>query len=210
MKTIFFDNDGTLVDTEKLFFAATKTVLKEIGIDLTREWFITESLKKNLSAWTLVEGASDAEIQSLRKKRNGIYSELLHSDLELLPGVRETLDHLHGKVQMAVVTMSMREHFELILEKTGIAHYFDFFIVNEDVEKEKPYPDAYLLALETAKQKPENCIVIEDTERGVIAAKAAGLTVYAIPNELSKDNDFSQANGVLNSFSEILNLEFTS
>ncbi|MEK7545070.1 MAG: HAD family phosphatase [Patescibacteria group bacterium] len=210
MKTIFFDNDGTLVDTEKLYFKAVKAILKKVGVEVTHEWFIEFSLKKNISSWTLLKDLklSDSEIKELRKMRNDYYSELLASETELIPGVKETLEKLYGKVKMAVVTTSHREHFEIILSKTGIAKYFDFCVVNEDVKNEKPHPEPYLLALSISKNRPENCIAIEDTERGLIAAKKAGIACYVIPTELSKSHDFSESDGILKTFADIPELTF--
>lgn len=212
MKTIFFDNDGTLVDTEKLYFKATKLILNKVGIEMTREWFIEQSLKKNQSSWSLIEhlNLSNSALQSLIDTRNDYYSKLLESKAQLLPEVKDTLNKLYGHVQMAVVTTSRRKHFEIILERTGISNFFDFFVVNEDVINEKPDPEPYLLALSKSGNKPDNCIAIEDTERGLISSVKAGIPCYAIPTELSKNHDFSKAAGILKSFSSILELPLIS
>lgn len=208
MKTIFFDNDGTLVDTETIYFEATKAILKELDVDMTRDWFIEYALKKNYSAWSLLEGRnfSAEEIETFKKKRNHYYAELLKKKVQLLPGVLETLEKLYGRVKMAVVTSSRKHHFEIILEKTGISHFFDFFVVNEDVKNEKPHPEPYLLALKRSGSNPLDCLAIEDTEKGVLSAKAAGIACYAIPTELTKSHDFSQSDGILNSFTEVSKL----
>lgn len=208
MKSIFFDNDGTLVDTEKLYFKATKAILKKAGVKVTREWFIESSLKRNISSWSLLKemNLTESALKELKTMRNDYYSELLASETQLLPGVKKTLEKLYGKVQMAVVTTSHRQHFDIILSKTGIAKYFDFCVVNEDVKNEKPHPEPYLLALSISKNKPENCIAIEDTERGLISAKKAGIACYAIPTELSRSHDFSKSDGILETFADILKI----
>lgn len=212
MKTIFFDNDGTLVDTEKLYFKATREILRKVGVEMTREWFVEESLRKNASSWSLLQGLHlpESRIEELKKMRNDYYGELLASEAELLPGVKSTLEKLHGKIQMGVVTTSRRRHFEIILAKTDIARYFDFYVVNEDIQNEKPHPEPYLLALSMSGSASRDCIAIEDTERGLISAKKAGIACYVIPTELSKSHDFSQADGILNSFSDILELSFVA
>lgn len=208
MKTIFFDNDGTLVDTETIYFEATKAILKEVDIDMSKEWFIDFVLRKNCSSWKLLEGRgfSDKEVEFLKKKRNNYYAKLLKKDVQLLPEVLETLEKLYGKVKMGVVTSSRKQHFEIILEKTGIARFFEFFVVNEDVKNEKPNPEPYLLALKRSGSKPSECLAIEDTEKGVLSAKGAGIACYAVPTKLSTSHDFSSSDGVLSSFREVLQL----
>lgn len=208
MKMIFFDNDGTLVDTEGIYFKATRKVLLELGVEMSREWFIEYSLKRNFSSWSLLDGKgySPEEINQLRNKRNDYYAELLREEVRLMPGVLETLKALKGKARMSVVTTSRRMHFNIILEKTGIADYFEFFVVNEDVQKEKPHPEPYLKAIKMSGCAPDDCIAVEDTERGVISAKEAGIKCYAIPTVLSKSHDFSGAERVLSSLSELLEI----
>jgi len=203
---IFFDNDGTLVDTESIYCKATQKILLELGVEMTREWFIEYSLKRNFSSWSLLDGKGyrAEEVNQFRNKRNDYYAELLSEEVHLMPGVLETLKSLKGKARMSVVTTSRRMHFNIILEKTGIADYFEFFIVNEDVQNEKPHPKPYLKAIEISGCNPDDCIAVEDTERGLIAAKKAGIKCYAIPTALSKSHDFSDADGVLSSISELL------
>lgn len=205
-KTIFWDSDGTLVDTEVLYFKATQEVLKSIDIEMSREWYVNEQLKKGTSAFDLAreQGHSEESIEALRKNRDALYLEALKKDAKILDNVVATLQALHGKIPMAIVTTSRRAHFDQIMASTGLAKYFDFFICREDVDHEKPNPEPYLKAWQKSGCTKEDCLVIEDTERGLAAAKAAGLTCFVIPNELSKNNDFSQADRVLKNLSEIL------
>ncbi len=204
--TIFWDSDGTLVDTEPLYFKVIQEVLKEVGIDLTREWWVDEQLKKGTSAFDLARslGRSEESIQALRRKQDKLYLELLKAGVRVMEGAIQTLEQLHGKVPMGLVTTSRKINFDQIMASTALAKYFDFFITREDVVHEKPDPEPYLKAWERSGLAKEKCLVIEDTERGVTSAKAAGLTCFAIPNELSKDNDFSKADRVLNKLEEIL------
>ncbi len=205
-KAIFWDSDGTLVNTEPLFFEATQKILADVGVELTYEWNSQEALKKNRSAFELAyeKGIDPETIKILRKKRNDLYSKKLSNKVEICNQVIETLQKLHGKINMGVVTMSLREHFNIIMDSTNLAIYFDFFICNEDVIHEKPHPESYLKALKKSGFSKEECLVIEDTERGVKAAKKAGLTCFACPNQLSETNDFSMADKVIKDVSEIL------
>ncbi len=209
-KAIFWDNDGILVDTEPLFFKATSCILKDFGVTLTEDMYTHNQLKRNTSAFDLVKdkGINEEIILKARKERDSLYEKFLKSEVLIINGVKETLEKLNKKFLMGIVTSSLKVHFDIIMKSAGIKNYFDFFIMAEDTEKHKPHPDQYLLALRRTKLSPAECLVIEDTERGVVAAKKAGLTCYAIPTELSRANDFSLADKVLNSIIELPDILF--
>lgn len=208
IKAIFWDSDGTLVDTESIFFKAYKIALKNVGVKLTQDFYIHKQLKENINILELAreKGLSEKEIEGVRFKGYELYEKLLLDDVPVLKGVKETLEKLSGKFSMGIVTSSKKTHFEIIMKSTKLASYFDFFITREDVKNEKPNPEPYILALKKVKLRPEECIVIEDSERGVLAAKKAGIPCYAIPNELTKYNDFSEADKVLKGIEELVDL----
>lgn len=104
---------------------------------------------------------------------------------------------------MAVVTSSPREHFKIIMEKTGLAKYFEFFVTQDDVDKIKPHPEPYLKAIGMSGFEAGDCLAIEDTPKGIIAAKKAGLIAYATPTEMTKALDFSEADGIYGNVGEI-------
>lgn len=200
-KAIFWDNDGVLVNTEPLYFASTKQILAEIGINLTMDFYKHDHLKYNKSAFDFAreKGYNESQIADLRKERDRIYIEKISREVPFIDGVLETLNQLHGRFQMGVVTASPKSFMNVILKARNLGSFFDFVLTSDDVKNVKPDPELYLLALKTVNLKPEECLVIEDTERGVIAAKEAGITCYAIPNELSAHNDFNRADKVLKS-----------
>ena len=107
---------------------------------------------------------------------------------------------------MGIVTSSRKDHFELIHRQTGFLKYFDFVVTSEDVKNTKPDPEPYLKALEISGMKKDECIVVEDSERGLRSAIAAGLKCYIIPTSLTLNSDFSRAEKILNNIKEILSL----
>lgn len=207
--TIFWDNDGTLVDTELQYFEATQAVLRKIGIEIERAWYIEQWIRNGKSTfdWVLEQGIGEDVISELRKERDERYMRFLQSGkIQVMEGAFKVLDTLHGKIPMGIVTSSRSDHLAEIMRSTGLGIYFDFFITPADVSRSKPFPDPYLLALEKSGLEKSQCLVIEDNERGLRAAKAAGLTCFVVPNELSKDNDLSQADQVLKKLSDALPL----
>ncbi len=205
IRAILWDNDGVLVDTEGLYFQAGHEVLATQSVELTHKDFAEQSLKKGLSVFDFLP-VQDAElIERLRLKRNARYSALLANGVQVVDGVVETLETFYGRVQMGIVTGSLRDHFDIVHAQTNLLPFFDFVLAREDYEEAKPHPDAYLTAMRLHGLQPDDCVVVEDSERGCIAAAAAGLRVLAVPNALSKYGDFSSAYKILNSVRDVVN-----
>lgn len=204
LKAILWDNDGVLVDTEKLYFQAGREILATQGVALSEAEFIEQSLKKGQSVFDLLPEQDGELIDRLRQKRNARYSDLLREGVTVLDGVRETIDALHGRLRMGVVTGSRRVHFDIIHSQTNLLPFFEFVVAREDYTKSKPHPDAYLTAMKQNGLKPDMCVVVEDSERGCKAAADAGLRVFAIPNALSRGGDFSPAYKVLDRVNDVV------
>jgi beta-phosphoglucomutase-like phosphatase (HAD superfamily) len=111
--------------------------------------------------------------------------------------VPETLQQLQGRVRMAVVTSSQRQHFDVMHSDTGLRRYFEFVLAREDFRETKPNPEPYLLALERLRMKADNCVAVEDSERGLAAARAAGLRCLVIPNKITRRCTFEGATAIL-------------
>ncbi len=205
LKALLWDNDGVLVDTEPLFFGATRDSLAEVGVALSQEQFSEFSLRKGQSCFVLAQrsGHGPAAIEEIRSRRNIRYVELIAAGVRVLDGVESSLAALHGRWPMAIVTSSNRDHFELMHEQTGLLRFFDFALTNAEYERHKPHPEPYLSAAARLGVAPGECLVIEDTERGLDAALAAGMRCLVIPNGLSEGGDFSRAQAVLEHAGEL-------
>ena len=204
IRAILWDNDGVLVDTEGLYFQAGHEVLATQGVELTHRDFAEQSLKKGLSVFDFLPDQNAELIEQLRLKRNARYSALLAEGVPVIDGVVETLETFYGRVQMGIVTGSLRDHFDIVHAQTNLLPFFDFVLAREDYREAKPHPDAYLTAMRLHGLQPDDCVVVEDSERGCVAAAAAGLRVLAVPNALSKYGDFSSAYKVLNSVRDVV------
>jgi HAD superfamily hydrolase (TIGR01509 family) len=203
IQAVFWDNDGVLVDTEKLYFQATRELLLQAGVTLTEKLFNKISLVEGRSAFDLAEGSSREEIAILQEQRNRRYTELLRGNIPILDGVKDALGELRGKVAMAIVTSSRRIHFDAMHAGTGLIPYFDYVLVREDYTLSKPDPEPYLKAMKKSGFGPEECLVVEDSPRGLASAIAAGIRCLVVPNELTRENTFTGAWRILESCSEI-------
>ena len=202
---LLWDNDGVLVDTEPLYYRATRELLAEVGVDLTREHFADLSLRQGRSCFDLAadRGVAADELEALRRRRNERYATLLQVGIAPLPGVVDCLRAMHGRQPMAIVTSSNPDHFEIAHRTTGLAPYFEFILTNADYVRHKPHPEPYLTAAARLGVDPASCVVVEDTERGLQAATAAGMRCLVIPGDLNRSGDFRAASAVLRSVDEV-------
>ena len=104
---------------------------------------------------------------------------------------------------MAIASSSPKNQIDIVISKFGIKKYFHAVISRDDVKKLKPHPDIYLKAVKNLKENSSECIALEDSESGVLAAKNAGVYVIAVPNKYTKHQDFSQADMIIDSLSEL-------
>ena len=202
---LLWDNDGVLVDTEALYFETTGAVLEAVGITLTCADFVEISLRRGASCFELATraGVSSGRVAAMRVERDELYLERVSAGVPLIDGVHETVAAVHGRFPMAIVTSSKRRHFDAIHASSGLLEFFEFALTAEDYERFKPHPEPYLAAAERLGLSPGNCLVIEDTERGLHAAVAAGMRCLALPNALSADGDFSSAWKCLDTIREL-------
>lgn len=206
VKAILFDNDGVLVDTERLYYRANFEMFEDAGFELTPQIYEEFYLRRNIGAWHLAQQAGVAEelFHGMREARNRRYSELLQNEQILIPGVLEAVKAAAERVTVGVVTSSRRDHFEIIHRRTGLLPLFNFIVAEGDYAKSKPDPEPYLVGVQRSGAAKSECVAIEDTERGLTAAAAAGLRCWVIPSELTRGQDFSAADAVLNSIEELL------
>lgn len=203
IQAIFWDNDGVLVDTEALFFAANREVMAEQGFELDSEMFADWSLRRGQSVFDMLPGSDQKEREALRVERNRRYGTALRQGVRVFDGVEACLAGLHGRLPMGVVTSAYPEHFEIIHAQTNLLQYFDFVLKGGDYDRHKPHPDPYLEAAARIGAEPQACLVVEDSERGLRAAISAGMKCIMIPNPLAKDADLDGAHAVVEAVHEV-------
>lgn len=205
ISTIFWDNDGVLVDTEHLYMEAGREVLAERGITLTDAQYVELFLRQNRGMLHFADehGWSHEDLQALRTRRDGVYAALLSRESRVIDGVADTLAALHGRVRMAIVTSSRRSHFDIIHASSGLLQYFDFVLAEGDYVASKPHPAPYLAAIDRAGVNPGQCLVIEDSERGLTSALAAGVRCAIVPSRLTRGARFEGACCVLDDVRDV-------
>jgi HAD superfamily hydrolase (TIGR01509 family) len=197
--TILFDNDGVLVDTEDLYFRANREVLAGIGVTLDEDGYRELFLHSGRGAWHLAEarGHDAAAIASMRAARDRRYAELVATADVVMPGAAALVPSLAARYRLAIVTSSDPEPFARTHARTGLLGHFELVLTRDCYRQSKPDPEPYLCAMARLAAAPERCLVIEDSERGLRAAKAAGLTCWVIPSRLTVGGRFDGADAVL-------------
>ncbi len=205
---IFWDNDGVLVDTERYYLQASREALARVAIELSNEQFAEISLAAGQSIFDVAarSGVPEHSIADLKEWRYRRYAKLLGEEEIALDGAAEVLNELHGRLGMAVVTSSQKHHFDIIHSRTGFLRYFDFCLTREDYTNSKPSAEPYLLALKHCGLAAEDVLVIEDSPRGLRAAKAAGLACWVIPGHHTSAQDFPEADRILSDIREVMDL----
>lgn len=202
-RALLWDNDGVLVDTERWYFQATREVLAAAGIPLSETDYLEYFLKQSGGLTEFVRGVTESRLDELRAARNQRYQDYLQEKSLAIEGVRETLAKLQPHFAMAIVTTSRRDHFEAMHARTGFLPYFRFALTIDECVECKPHPEPYLKAVARSGFSAADCLAIEDSPRGLAAARAAGLDCWVIPTALSRNADFSAATRVLASVTEV-------
>lgn len=200
---ILFDNDGVLVDTEGLYFIATRESLARVGVELDEAAYVELFLRDNVGAWHLAaaRGVDEETIDGLRAARDRRYIELLSEADIRVPGVEPIVSALRQRYRLAIVTSSQPEPFARAHARTGLLSHFELVLTRNDYIHSKPNPEPYLRAVERLALPAQRCLVIEDSERGLASAKAAGLACWVIPSTFTRGLSFPGADAVLDDLS---------
>ncbi|MBE7044978.1 MAG: beta-phosphoglucomutase [Ruminococcaceae bacterium] len=199
IKAVIFDLDGVLVTTDDLHFEAWKKLGAEIGIhNFTKEDNVRQrGIGRMESLEILLEKTdtvySEEEKIALAEKKNNYYKASLESlsQKDVLPGALEFLAFLKEHSYPTALG-SASKNAPLILEKTGLFDKIDAIACGLDVTRSKPDPQVFLVAADKLGVAYENCLVVEDSDAGIEAAKKGGmyaLAVGAVKN--NPDADFS-------------------
>ena len=201
---LLFDHDGVLVDTEPLYYEATRQCIAHLGVKLDLDHYLA-LMVDGASPWELARplGATNGDIDHWRGQRNVLYQELLVSEPIEIEGAEEVLAKLRAHFRIAIVTTAKPEDFALIHRHRNIVPHTDFVLTREAYQRSKPHPDPYLAALARYGIGPSTALAVEDSQRGLRAAVAAGVDCAAIHHPFTATQDFSLATYRIGSLSEL-------
>lgn len=195
MDTVFFDMDGTLIDTEKYYNLCWYLAIREFGYPITKEEALELRSLGRPHVYRFFEEkyGKGFPYESVRSRRKEMMEEMLNRDgIVQKPGAVELLLWLkEKKIRCMIATATDLERTGRYLERAGLAGYFDELISAVMVLQGKPSPDIYLLACQKAGRRPADCIAVEDSPNGVRAAAAAGCRVFMVPDLSQPDEELA-------------------
>jgi beta-phosphoglucomutase family hydrolase len=177
-----FDCDGTLADSMPLHYRAWKQALAEWNCEFDEKLFYAWGgmpVVEIISTLNRQRGLN-MPVEAVGRRKEGLYFELL-PELKAVPEVLEHIEDAHGRIPIAVVSGSTRESVTASLITLNLLDRFDAMVCAGEYSKSKPDPEAFLLAAAKLGVAPEVCLVFEDTEMGIQAAKAASMAAVKVP-----------------------------
>jgi HAD superfamily hydrolase (TIGR01509 family) len=193
LRAILFDFDGTIAQSEPLHFAAFAEALGERGVSLPQALYYQRYLgltdAEGLGRMLDDFGRTDlyAEAPALLHRKAEIMAQKIAAGVPLCPGVTSFVARATQRVALAIVSGARSVEIHWVLERAGLHPFFPLILGAEEIERGKPDPEGYRIACTRLRERvvglgPEQCLVVEDSPRGIAAAHAAGMHVIALPH----------------------------
>lgn len=211
IKCVFFDMDGVLVNTEPVHYEIWKQVFGEFGVTIDYEHYkgcigsnhqyLYELIRQGYG----VDFRERPEVLERFKELKDQY--IMQKGLPEIPGAAEVVRSLKEKgYHMAIVSSSPLKYIKLVAERMGLLECFEQFFSGEGISHPKPAPDIYLNAAKAFGTEPAECVVLEDSENGSRAAKAAGMICYGFFNPDSGEQNLAAADQIFDRFDQFLEI----
>jgi len=211
LRSIIFDLDGVLADSEPWWNQIDAKLLAEYGVKYRGEYHqnvVGVSYRLAVEFYKKAFGLS-VPTEEMMRRRGEIATEFFANRVGLFPNVKEVLEELRQmKLRLAVATSSVSASARPFLDRHELTKFFEVIVTGEEVERGKPAPDIYLCAAQKLGIPADACLVVEDALPGIAAAKSARMRVVAIPDRRFADSHEyeKEADYVLNSLKELLAL----
>ena len=208
IKYIIFDMDGVLINTEPIHYGIWRQICAERGITLDYSRY-TKCIGSTLNyLFDLIEewhGVSFRQDPTIRQRFSELKDRYLKENgLPPVTGAADAVKALYEKgFRMAVASSSSPEYIEYSMQTLDLKKYFFRLVSGEQVRHPKPAPDVFLEAARQLQADPAECLVVEDSRNGSLAAKAAGMLCLGFCNPDSGNQDLSAADAVFHDFSEL-------
>jgi HAD superfamily hydrolase (TIGR01509 family) len=203
---LIFDFDGLIVETEMVQFKALESVMADLGAVFDPADFLP-LVGTHTPGWfervVQLSVADDVDLDALNRRIRAVERPLTLA-APVMPGVAELLaDARAAEWKVGLGSSSPRQWIDLHLGHRELHDRFDAIVTREDVERVKPQPDIYLELARRLGVVPAACVVLEDSEPGCRAAKAAGMVAVAVPTEMTRPSDFSCADRCLTTLDRV-------
>ncbi|MFY0483736.1 HAD family hydrolase [Flavobacterium sp. PLA-1-15] len=208
VKTVIFDMDGVLVNSEPLHHEVSLVQFKDLNIEVTDDIFATFTGNSNKMIYQKLKDRFQLShnVEDLISTKNTLFIDAFDKkeDLHLMPGVKELIIDLYQNgVQLIVASSSEMEIINKVFERFDLNQYFTHKVSGNDFPESKPNPAIFLKAASYSKAPIQECIIIEDSTNGIKAAKAAGIFCVAYKSEEVNSQDQSLADSIVYDYKDL-------
>lgn len=185
IKAVIFDMDGVLIEAKDWHYEALNKALKLFGMEISRyDHLVTYDglpTKKKLEMLSSESGLPRELHKFINDMKQQYTMEIVYASCKPTFHHEYALSKLKNSgYKMAVCSNSIRNTIEIMMKKASLEEYFEFYVSNQDVKNGKPDPEMYNLAIKQLGLTPKECMIIEDNENGIKAAKASGAWVMEV------------------------------
>lgn len=187
IKAVLFDMDGVLIEAKEWHYEALNRALDLFGMPISRFDHLTTfdglPTRKKLEMLSLERGLPVQLHEFINEMKQQYTMELVHTQCKPVFAHEYALSNLKARgYRLAVCSNSVRNTVESMMQKSGLLTYLDYLVSNQDVVKGKPDPEMYLNAINYFELRPDECLIVEDNENGIKAARAAGSHLLVVKN----------------------------
>ncbi|HRZ34037.1 MAG TPA: HAD family phosphatase [Candidatus Moranbacteria bacterium] len=214
IKALIFDMDGVIVNSEPIHEKAEMEVCREFGMEVLKsEWdnFRGKKLEDIFSYASQKYGNGNEPIEKMIERKIELYLSYALRDMQLVEGVYEFLEKLRNslKYRYALTTSGRKVQQDKILTKFNLESFFEIMVTADNVSNGKPHPEPYLVTVKKLNEQPSECLVIEDSDNGILSAKSAGCQACGITTTFTKERlESVGADMVVSNFSELSKVLF--
>ena len=209
LRTVIFDMDGVIVDTEPVHRYAYYSHFDELGIEVTEDVYTSFTGLSTKNTYQKIKELFpvEQEVSDLVLRKRALFNASFDTkpDLELIEGVRNLIVSLHQcDIELILGSSASKSTIHRVFNRFELFPYFTHIVSGEDFPKSKPDPAIFIQAASLAKVNDKaHCLVIEDSTNGIKAANAAGIKVLGYKSQNSKQQDYSTADFVVESFLDL-------
>jgi HAD superfamily hydrolase (TIGR01509 family) len=212
IQIVIFDLDGVIIDSEPVHFKLERQMFEELEIAVPFEEHNRYVGMSSENMWTTILNKHNLSFHpaELVQKKHSLYIDYLLNEKNLHPisGVSELIKELYkNNFKLLIASSSPAEVINAVLKKFDLSNYFIAAVSGTELTYSKPHPEIFLRAAKLANSEPETCVVIEDSQNGVTAAKVARMKCIGFLNPNSGAQDLTKADVIIKSFDE-LNVDF--